>query len=87
MDALPAIEVASGELQHRIDQVQLGDSLELIGRTLGSEPHETEYKDAKKVCFWRFEVLDASAVRDRYRIYMGEFEKDLLVFGSLLPQG
>jgi len=84
---MSSIEATSEELQERIGHIRMGDSPERVRRSLGGEPFKTEDRDNKRICFWRFKILDESLPRKQYELYMGEFEEDRLVFASLLPTG
>ena len=58
-----------------------------LNEIFGGKEIKREHRKGEEVLFWRFLIIDASIPQEKYEIYMGEFEKDKLVFGAILPQG
>lgn len=84
---LPSIEITMKELLMRKSRIQDGISYEQVSKIFGGKEIKREHREGKEVIFWRFMIVDASIPQQRYQIYMGEFEKDRLVFGAILPHG
>jgi hypothetical protein len=86
MSELPSITLSKLELERRISLVATGDSEDKVADLLGGSPYKRELAAEKLSAFWRFRILERDG-SDPYEIYLGEFVKDQLVFGFVLPHG
>jgi hypothetical protein len=87
METITGINISREELGRRHEKIREGNSLEEVTHILGGSGYKIEEQGKKKIVFWRFVIRDAASSRAQYELFKGEFEKNKLIFGALLPQG